>query len=181
MSRPLESLTVPRGQDGRTPFAGARAGRGGGTRTHGLVLPKHVRCQLRHSPGDPGKSYLNAHSKHATVTRAPRDRRRRSTCAAGVNYPESLPGDRTQIGAGRTPEGVRGSTLADPQRGVDNDRGRGEDLEGAEEQVVPIAEAPDHRECLNQSHDRAGDDVDRKSTRLNSSHMSISYAVFCLK
>src|SRR5438477_8897429 len=27
-------------------------------------------------------------------------------------------------------------------------------------------------------HDRA---VDRKSTRLNSSHMSISYAVFCLK
>src|SRR5690242_21318084 len=27
----------------------------------------------------------------------------------------------------------------------------------------------------------AGDDLDRKSTRLNSSHMSISYAVFCLK
>src|SRR5690242_21271379 len=26
-----------------------------------------------------------------------------------------------------------------------------------------------------------GQDVDRKSTRLNSSHMSISYAVFCLK
>src|SRR4051812_49855946 len=26
-----------------------------------------------------------------------------------------------------------------------------------------------------------GDHVDRKSTRLNSSHMSISYAVFCLK
>src|SRR5690242_21307211 len=25
------------------------------------------------------------------------------------------------------------------------------------------------------------DDLDRKSTRLNSSHMSISYAVFCLK
>src|SRR5699024_12750386 len=25
------------------------------------------------------------------------------------------------------------------------------------------------------------DDVDRKSTRLNSSHVSISYAVFCLK
>src|SRR5438477_9067460 len=34
--------------------------------------------------------------------------------------------------------------------------------------------------------DRAGfrigaDKIDRKSTRLNSSHMSISYAVFCLK
>src|SRR5438477_9997954 len=27
----------------------------------------------------------------------------------------------------------------------------------------------------------AGSDRDRKSTRLNSSHMSISYAVFCLK
>src|SRR5207249_7151399 len=27
----------------------------------------------------------------------------------------------------------------------------------------------------------AGDDEDRKSTRLNSSHVSISYAVFCLK
>src|SRR5690242_21173655 len=26
-----------------------------------------------------------------------------------------------------------------------------------------------------------GSDADRKSTRLNSSHMSISYAVFCLK
>src|SRR5262245_32243950 len=28
---------------------------------------------------------------------------------------------------------------------------------------------------------RAGDQVDRKSTRLNSSHLGISYAVFCLK
>src|SRR5690606_40543662 len=28
---------------------------------------------------------------------------------------------------------------------------------------------------------RAGDLVDRKSTRLNSSHVKISYAVFCLK
>src|SRR5699024_11821653 len=28
---------------------------------------------------------------------------------------------------------------------------------------------------------RAGEEVDRKSTRLNSSHVSISYAVFCLK
>src|SRR6267142_2668676 len=30
-------------------------------------------------------------------------------------------------------------------------------------------------------HQRPGLAVDRKSTRLNSSHMSISYAVFCLK
>src|SRR4051812_49786486 len=30
-------------------------------------------------------------------------------------------------------------------------------------------------------HGRGACDIDRKSTRLNSSHMSISYAVFCLK
>src|SRR2546430_13135490 len=30
-------------------------------------------------------------------------------------------------------------------------------------------------------HDLLGDGVDRKSTRLNSSHSQISYAVFCLK
>src|SRR5699024_11559572 len=28
---------------------------------------------------------------------------------------------------------------------------------------------------------KAGESIDRKSTRLNSSHVSISYAVFCLK
>src|ERR1017187_10603168 len=31
------------------------------------------------------------------------------------------------------------------------------------------------------THERNGDIVDRKSTRLNSSHRCISYAVFCLK
>src|SRR5699024_12779146 len=31
------------------------------------------------------------------------------------------------------------------------------------------------------SAERAHKDLDRKSTRLNSSHVSISYAVFCLK
>src|SRR3712207_7761814 len=30
-------------------------------------------------------------------------------------------------------------------------------------------------------HGAAGESVDRKSTRLNSSHANISYAVFCLK
>src|SRR5690242_21491949 len=34
--------------------------------------------------------------------------------------------------------------------------------------------------CLDQDR-RGGEQGDRKSTRLNSSHMSISYAVFCLK
>src|SRR5262245_62605915 len=32
-----------------------------------------------------------------------------------------------------------------------------------------------------EQHDETGDQVDRKSTRLNSSHLGISYAVFCLK
>src|SRR2546421_9054079 len=34
------------------------------------------------------------------------------------------------------------------------------------------------RQAINEFH---GDEVDRKSTRLNSSHDQISYAVFCLK
>src|SRR5699024_12425649 len=35
--------------------------------------------------------------------------------------------------------------------------------------------------CAVRSRAAIGDDIDRKSTRLNSSHVSISYAVFCLK
>src|SRR5689334_23697699 len=38
----------------------------------------------------------------------------------------------------------------------------------------PGQRAPPHDRCR-------GDEGDRKSTRLNSSHSSISYAVFCLK
>src|SRR3712207_8835293 len=34
---------------------------------------------------------------------------------------------------------------------------------------------------LRERHDGGGEDEDRKSTRLNSSHANISYAVFCLK
>src|SRR2546422_6358788 len=45
--------------------------------------------------------------------------------------------------------------------------------------------APDTRACQADLHDAVRDvkklDVDRKSTRLNSSHGYISYAVFCLK
>src|SRR3712207_7265102 len=43
-------------------------------------------------------------------------------------------------------------------------------LEGEDPRV--LEEAPDDRDHA---------DVDRKSTRLNSSHANISYAVFCLK
>src|SRR5437868_11454497 len=43
-----------------------------------------------------------------------------------------------------------------------------------------------HRSCehpddLALDHALPEDEIDRKSTRLNSSHVSISYAVFCLK
>src|SRR5207249_8725968 len=35
--------------------------------------------------------------------------------------------------------------------------------------------------CRGSARERRGKRIDRKSTRLNSSHVSISYAVFCLK
>src|SRR5690625_6832978 len=53
--------------------------------------------------------------------------------------------------------------------------------------ALPISVGPDplvRRQRLGQKlpHDRDQDrDRDRKSTRLNSSHVAISYAVFCLK
>src|SRR2546430_5860162 len=37
------------------------------------------------------------------------------------------------------------------------------------------------RDCHRPHHDERHDGQDRKSTRLNSSHSQISYAVFCLK
>src|SRR3712207_7180674 len=44
----------------------------------------------------------------------------------------------------------------------------------------PPVVADEHRVPLTEGTDQGGD-VDRKSTRLNSSHANISYAVFCLK
>src|SRR5690349_21964100 len=38
-----------------------------------------------------------------------------------------------------------------------------------------------HRSGGDATRSRAADGLDRKSTRLNSSHVEISYAVFCLK
>src|SRR5437667_7749629 len=40
---------------------------------------------------------------------------------------------------------------------------------------------PTRRRCFDSSQAKHGRAVDRKSTRLNSSHITISYAVFCLK
>src|SRR3712207_7601708 len=53
----------------------------------------------------------------------------------------------------------------------------GLEVDGDEVAVLGGAvDAGEHAEAL--AHDR---DLDRKSTRLNSSHANISYAVFCLK
>src|SRR5258708_25239901 len=69
-----------------------------------------------------------------------------------------------QFGSGRSWVGVmcnRLCDLAEPQHGLEHGRSRvGDD--------VP-------------SHVAVQQDRDRKSTRLNSSHQIISYAVFCLK
>src|SRR3712207_8110816 len=52
---------------------------------------------------------------------------------------------------------------------------------GADRLGEDVADAAELEHC---AHAAAGDDAgtgDRKSTRLNSSHANISYAVFCLK
>src|SRR3712207_7022180 len=54
------------------------------------------------------------------------------------------------------------------------------------ERIIDAIGVPNHddgvqqSECAEPEHDIA-EDRDRKSTRLNSSHANISYAVFCLK
>src|SRR5690349_22390590 len=54
------------------------------------------------------------------------------------------------------------------------DRERRADVDHVVEQLADRPEEP-------RLQRREGDDRDRKSTRLNSSHVEISYAVFCLK
>src|SRR6266705_5186361 len=48
-------------------------------------------------------------------------------------------------------------------------------------QALPADSRPDADKPQHLGPVRAGDPGDRKSTRLNSSHRTISYAVFCLK
>src|SRR5574337_336724 len=57
------------------------------------------------------------------------------------------------------------------------------DVAGAERLDQPEHDAADHRagQVADAAEHRGGERLDRKSTRLNSSHHSISYAVFCLK
>src|SRR2546426_1338768 len=58
------------------------------------------------------------------------------------------------------------------------DRARGS-IEAAGRAEAVSREAASHRGSL--APDRVADRLDRKSTRLNSSHLVISYAVFCFK
>src|SRR5689334_24531312 len=62
-------------------------------------------------------------------------------------------------------------------------RGAGGQLvdHGVDEAVVEVVEAVGHRHDAGEHRRREARAADRKSTRLNSSHSSISYAVFCLK
>src|SRR2546426_7595294 len=65
------------------------------------------------------------------------------------------------------------------ERRAERDSGATQDVEGDAHvgPRVPLLEVREHdiRERLHRGHE------DRKSTRLNSSHLVISYAVFCLK
>src|SRR5690242_20854384 len=55
------------------------------------------------------------------------------------------------------------------------------DTAGLREPLRGIAERAGRGRQREEEGGEAGNEQDRKSTRLNSSHMSISYAVFCLK
>src|SRR3712207_7381743 len=75
-----------------------------------------------------------------------------------------------------TPLGVQGLTVTEV-KGFGRQKGQTEIYRGAEYQVsflpkikIEVVVPP-----------ALADGVDRKSTRLNSSHANISYAVFCLK
>src|SRR5256885_11699325 len=54
-------------------------------------------------------------------------------------------------------------------------------LDRNDEAASALAEAADINPVPAETHFRLGLIADRKSTRLNSSHLVISYAVFCLK
>src|SRR3712207_6894184 len=58
---------------------------------------------------------------------------------------------------------------------------RGERAVGVEDQHVVVAGAGVDERAVAGVEAREGEGEDRKSTRLNSSHANISYAVFCLK
>src|SRR3712207_6993981 len=66
-------------------------------------------------------------------------------------------------------------------RSAPPDGRRGVDLVGAVGAVLVLARRPRVDVGEEVAHEGIDGRVDRKSTRLNSSHANISYAVFCLK
>src|SRR5207249_7669261 len=94
-------------------------------------------------------------------------------------------GDRRQRRGGRLPQGREAKRDGPVQRGPAEKRDDGGPVPSAAVPVVPplarkevIRVAPRlHDEVIDEGE---GPQRDRKSTRLNSSHVSISYAVFCL-
>src|SRR2546430_1873596 len=60
------------------------------------------------------------------------------------------------------------------------DHDHGGEIEPHRQRGQAVTDGTEHRlgGAIQEAHDRV---VDRKSTRLNSSHSQISYAVFCLK
>src|SRR5690625_5907834 len=100
-----------------------------------------------------------------------------------TNSREALPG------RGGGPSTHRRSTLSDAQlpNGTFGGSGTGRIL-GALSQPQPLSERRRHTNCglrkgpsNTPPQQRSRPVPDRKSTRLNSSHVAISYAVFCLK
>src|SRR5690606_39656636 len=122
----------------------------------------HVGGAARHAGAEvpPGRAEHEhgaaGHVLAAVVAHALDDQRR-----AGVAHREPLPHDTAQVDL------ARGGAVGDDVAGDDVLTGR--------EHRGPLRahDDPPAREALA--------DVDRKSTRLNSSHVKISYAVFCLK
>src|SRR5256885_3713598 len=72
--------------------------------------------------------------------------------------------------SGRDPEGLFPAILGHEGGGIVQEVGAGVTSVRAGDHVIPLY-TPECGECK----------LDRKSTRLNSSHLVISYAVFCLK
>src|SRR5690349_10532254 len=91
----------------------------------------------------------------------------------GRSVPDCLVG-RTQHAIPANPEGVGRDAQVDDQRLAHDVRPRQEAPKPA---VVRLVAVVAHHEIMPRRHDHG----DRKSTRLNSSHVEISYAVFCLK
>src|SRR5207302_2792655 len=97
-----------------------------------------------------------------------------------------------QVGCGRTrgqrpprsrPGDLPGPSAVGPHRGCACESLRGV-LESEERRPLGVRRSPYRRgpgRTARGRHDLVGDPRDRKSTRLNSSHVKISYAVFCLK